>query len=89
MAPADEALRVYIGPTLPFNKFKLVGPAYAYDNRKDDVKVRAGGDDAHPKSGLARYLDHLPKLHEVKRHREPASGAGVEPAGDEADNAEE
>jgi hypothetical protein len=71
---AEESLRVYVGPTVPFEKCHVVGPEFAFDPRKDGVKVRA----ADYKSGVQRYLSVLPLVSEMKRARIDAKAEKAE-----------
>jgi hypothetical protein len=59
---AEESLRVYVGPSVPFEKCYVIGPDYSYDPRKDGVKHRV--DDY--KIGFQRYLSMIPTLDEVE-----------------------
>jgi hypothetical protein len=70
----EESLRVYVGPTVPFDKCHVVGPEYAFDPRKDGVKVRA----KDYKSGVQRYLSIVPLVSEMKKARIDAKNARSE-----------
>ena len=72
----EESLRVYVGPSVPFEKCYVIGPEYAFDPRKDGVKQRV----EDYKSGQQRYLSLIPLVQEVagKKGEEAASGAGAD-----------
>jgi len=69
---SDEPLRVYVGPSVPFEKCFVIGPDYAYDPRKDGVKLRV----EDYKSGFQRYLSLLPTVDQFSVKADAASGAG-------------
>jgi hypothetical protein len=62
---AEEHLRVYVGPSVPFDKCHVEGPEFAYDPRKDGVKERV----ADYKSGTQRYLSLIPLVSDMKEIR--------------------
>lgn len=62
---SEESLRVYVGPSVPFDKCYVEGPEYAYDPRKDGVKERV----ADYKSGTQRYLSLFPLVSDMKEIR--------------------
>jgi hypothetical protein len=59
---AEERLRVYVGPSVPFDKCHVQGPAFAYDPRMDGVKERV----PDYKSGVSRYLSFFPLVQDMK-----------------------